>query len=134
MYEISQLTQETAEILNKGQHYTIKRFNFMVMCEKIRALCITVRRLNAHFQTNRMFGILLCYKSGISSQLGYTVFLADGSDTSITVLYKPYKACRVVRSVSAVNLIAFSDNFYRAHTSAEEIRALCPESTVPVRI
>ena len=70
----------------------------------------------------------------LTSQLGYFVFVSDNTSAAIPIQFKSYKACCVVRSAMAAELIVFSDMFDAAHTMAEERRALYPGCTIPVKL
>lgn len=69
-----------------------------------------------------------------TTQLGYILFVRDGKHSSVPILFKSYKARRVVRSVLAGERIAFSDMFDEAHALVTELRRLLPHLNIPLTL
>lgn len=51
-----------------------------------------------------------------STQIGYIIFVCDGSNISVQIQFKSYKVRRIVRSVHSGKFIALSDKYDTAHT------------------
>lgn len=69
----------------------------------------------------------------LSTQLGHTSFLADGSGNSVPIQFKSYKSKRVVPSAMAGKVIAFSDLFDVASTLVAEMGDICGRR-IPVQL
>lgn len=53
----------------------------------------------------------------LSSQLGYTAFHIDETETATLIIFKSYKCKRVIRSPISATMIAFANMFVASVTS-----------------
>lgn len=135
LFEVSQLTQVTVDQFKENKTEIIRRTNRAVMYVKDESVAIKFPKLN--LETLQVIGYSdasFCNNVDLTSQLGYIIFVGDGSGNVIPIQFKSYKARRVVRSAMAAELIGFADMFDYVFTLAEELRTLCPHSAVPVKL
>ena len=135
LFEVSQLTQITADVFNETPISITKQANKVVkMAHEHR---VTLRFPKLDLNTLRIIGISdasFANNRDLTSQLGYLFFLADKQDRVIPLCFKSYKARRVTRSVLAAELIAFVDLFDQAFTLASDLGKFAPKGQIPITL
>ena len=133
LFEVSQLTQITADVFDETPISIIKQAKKVVNMAHEHQVTLRVPKLDLN--TLRIIGISdasFANNRDLTSQLGYLLFLADKQDRVIPLCLKSYKARRVTRSVMAAELIAFMDLFDRAFTLASDCGKFAPKGQIPI--
>ena len=135
LFEVSQLTQVTEDAFDESSIAIIKQTNNVVKMAHRDEVTLKFPQLDIN--TLRIIGISdasFANNKDLTSQLGFLVFLADGNDRVIPLIFKSYKARRVTRSVLAAELIAFSDLFDQSFTIASDLGKFVPSGQIPITL
>lgn len=125
LYDINQMAQVTEKIFEDNRKEIIYQYNKKVETIKDENVCLSIPKLDiesllilgfsdASFGNNR----------DLSSQLGYTVFLTDKTETVIPIIFKSHKSKRITRSPMSAEVIAFADMFDASASLKQEMEWL----------
>lgn len=98
------------------------------------SLSLIFPKLNmAHLHVLGYSDALFANNSGLSSHLGYIVFLVDNTINFIPLIFLFYKSRRICRSSMPSEVIPFSDMFYASYTLTGEL-STSTQHQLPLRL
>lgn len=134
LFEISQLAQITEQKFVDDKRYCVKRLNKSIRYATFNKVSLQFPKLDvAMLRLITFSDASLSNNDDYTSQLEHICFIGDASGRVFPLSFKSYKARRVTRSVMTGEVIAFSDLFDVAATSAHELETILGQH-VPVKL